>query len=203
MKPVKVVTVTFVYVGGRECLNFAVARKWRRTPAPEELLTQPKLLSDWAVQAGLLDRGIEVAEDDLEGAIALREAIYRTVTARLEGRRPKSADIELLNEHGSHAQLTPRLDRTGAVRRVGTSSQLLARLAADLLDLLAGPDIEKVKRCAHPGCSRLYVDSSRAQNRHWCGMGTCGNKAKVRALRERQRASESGVAGVSQSRTKA
>lgn len=82
-------------------------------------MTQPKLLSDWAVQAGLLDRGIEVAEDDLEAAIALREAIYRTVTARLEGRRPKSADIELLNEHGSHAQLTPRLDRTGAVRRVG------------------------------------------------------------------------------------
>jgi predicted RNA-binding Zn ribbon-like protein len=85
MKPVKVVTVTFVYVGGRECLNFAVTRKWRRTPAPEELLTQPKLLSDWAVQAGLLDRGIEVAEDDLEAAIALREAIYRTVNDCIAG----------------------------------------------------------------------------------------------------------------------
>ena len=47
---------------------------------------------------------------------------------------------------------------------------MLARLAADLLDLLAGPDLEKVKGCAHPGCSRLYVDSSRAQNRHWCGL---------------------------------
>ena len=50
-------------------LNFAGTRKRRRTPAPEELLTQRKLLSDWAVQAGLLDRGIEVAEDDLEAAI--------------------------------------------------------------------------------------------------------------------------------------
>jgi len=202
MKPVKVVTVTFVYVGGRESLDFAGTRKRRRTPAPEELLTQPKLLSDWAVQAGLLDCGIEVAEDDLEAAITLREAIYRTVTARLEGRRPKPADVELLNEHGSQTQLTPRLDRTGAVRREGTPSQLLARLAADLLDLLAGPDVDKVKGCTHPGCSRLYVDSSRAQNRHWCGMGTCGNKAKVRAFRERQRASEWGVAGVGQSRTK-
>jgi Putative stress-induced transcription regulator len=73
MKPVKVVTVTFVNVGGRECLNFGGTRKRRRTPAPEELLTQPKLLPDWAVQAGLLDRGIEVAGDDLEAAIALRE----------------------------------------------------------------------------------------------------------------------------------
>ena len=78
---------------------------------------------------------------------------------------------------------------------------MLARLAADLLDLLAGPDIEKVKGCARPECSRLYVDSSRAQNRHWCGMGTCGNKAKVRAFRERQRAVESGVASVGESRT--
>jgi predicted RNA-binding Zn ribbon-like protein len=148
--------------GCRRCLDFAGTRKWRRTPAPEELLTQPKLLSDWAVQAGLLDRGLEVADDDLAAAIALREAIYRTVTARLEGRRPKPADVGLLNEHGSRHQLTPRLDRTGTARREGTPSQLLARLAADLLDLLAGPDIEKVKGCAHPGCSRLYVDSSRA-----------------------------------------
>ena len=111
-------------------------------------MTQPKLLSDWAVQAGLLDRGIEVAEDDLEAAIALREAIYRTVTARLEGRRPKSADIELLNEHGSHAQLTPRLDRTGAVRRVGTPSQLLARLVAGLLETCSPDPTSRRSRVA-------------------------------------------------------
>lgn len=193
--------MTFVYVSGRRCLDFAGALKWRRSSAPEELLTQPKLLSDWAVQADLLDAGIGVTDDDLAAAIALREAIYRTVIARLEHRRPKPADVELLNEHGSRHQLTPRLDRTGTARREGDTSRLLASLAADLLDLLAGADIEKVKGCAHPGCSRLYVDSSRAKNRHWCGMGTCGNKAKVRAFRERQRASASGVAGVGSART--
>ncbi|MGO9036177.1 CGNR zinc finger domain-containing protein [Mycobacterium sp.] len=40
----------------------------------------------------------------------------------------------------------------------------------------------------HPDCTRLYVDASRAKNRLWCGMGTCGNKAKVQAFRARQRA---------------
>jgi predicted RNA-binding Zn ribbon-like protein len=83
---------------------------------------------------------------------------------------------------------SPQLLRTGRTRRAGTAAQLLSSVAADVLDLLAGPDIENVKRCAHEGCTRLYVDSSRAKNRHWCGMGTCGNKAKVRAFRERQRA---------------
>ena len=104
-------------------------------------------------------------------------------------RRPPAPapDVDLLNERASGAQLTPRLLRTGATRRDGTPSQLLATLAADLLDLLAGTDVDNVKRCVHPDCTRLYVDASRAKKRHWCGTGTCGNKAKVQAFRARQR----------------
>jgi predicted RNA-binding Zn ribbon-like protein len=183
--------MTFVYVGGRQCLNFAGTMKHRNS-SREELLTGPTLLSDWAVQAGLVDAAIEVTDDDVASAIELREAIYRTVSARLEGRQPKAGDVNLLNERAEQLQLTPRLLPTGDTRREGTTAQLLASLAADLLDLLAGPDIEDVKRCSHPDCTRLYVDSSRAKNRHWCGMGTCGNKAKVKAFRERQRASADG-----------
>ena len=177
----------FVYVSGRRCLDFAGTLK-HRVSMREEVLTHPRLLSEWAVQAGLLDDAIDITDDDLVAAIELREAIYRTVIARLEQRRPQAADVDLLNERSSQPQLTPRLLRTGATRREGTASQLLASLAADLLDLIAGADIENVKRCAHPGCTRLYVDSSRAKNRHWCGMSTCGNKVKVQAFRARQRA---------------
>jgi predicted RNA-binding Zn ribbon-like protein len=179
--------MTFIYLGGRQCLNFVGTVKHRHT-SREELLTEPELLSDWAVQGGLLDAGVDVTDDDLVAAIELREAIYRTVIARLERRRPRPADVDLLNELASQPQLTPRLRRTGDVRREGTTAQLLASLAADLLDLLAGTDIENVKRCAHPDCTRLYLDASRAKNRQWCGMGTCGNKAKVQAFRARQRA---------------
>jgi predicted RNA-binding Zn ribbon-like protein len=177
----------FVYVSGRRCLNFAGTMKYR-TSEREELLTEPGLLSDWAVQAGLLDDAIDITDDDLVAAIELREAIYRTVIARLEQRRPQVADVNLINEWASQPQLTPRLLRTGATRREGSAAQLLASLAADLLDLVAGADIENVKRCAHPRCTRLYADSSRGKNRHWCGMGTCGNKVKVQAFRARQRA---------------
>jgi predicted RNA-binding Zn ribbon-like protein len=183
--------VNFVYSGGRRCLDFAGTMK-RRASTREELLTGPNALSDWAVEAGLLDAGIEVTGDDFAAAIALREAIYRTVTARLDHRRPKPVDFEIINDHASLPQLTPRLTKTGATRREGTAVQLLASLAADVLDLLAGADIDRVKGCDNQDCTRLYVDSSRAQNRHWCGMGTCGNKAKVRAFRERQRAARKG-----------
>ncbi|ORW11715.1 CGNR zinc finger domain-containing protein [Mycobacterium kyorinense] len=179
----------FVYLSGRLCLDFAGTVK-RRDSGPEDLLTHPKLLSDWAIQAGLLDGATDVTDSDLATAVALREAIYRTVIARIEGRRPAVADVNLLNECASRPQLTPRLLRTGSVRREGTASQLLATLAADLLDLVAGADIDNVKRCVHPGCTRLYLDSSRARNRQWCGMSTCCNRAKVQAFRARQRSRE-------------
>jgi predicted RNA-binding Zn ribbon-like protein len=177
----------FVYVSGRRCLDFAGTLRYR-TSAPEELLTDSDRLSDWAVQAGLVDAAIAVTEDELAAAIELREAIYRVVTARLEHRPLELADVDLLNDRASQPRLTPRLDRTGSIGRDGAVSQLLASLAADLLDLLAGGDIENVKGCAHPNCTRLYLDSSRGKNRHWCGMGTCGNKVKVQAFRARQRA---------------
>jgi predicted RNA-binding Zn ribbon-like protein len=177
----------FVYVSGRRCLDFAGTLKHRRS-ACEELLTEPGRLSAWAVQAGLLDAGVAVTEDDLAAAIALREAIYRVVIARLELHPLDIADVALINDHASRPRLTPRLDPAGSTSRDGTASQLLASLAADLLDLLAGGDIDNVKGCAHVNCTRLYLDSSRAKNRHWCGMGTCGNKVKVQAFRARQRA---------------
>jgi predicted RNA-binding Zn ribbon-like protein len=178
----------FKYVSGRQCLDFVGTLKHRGRSKAEELLTTPQQLSDWAVQAGLVDVAMEVADGELSIAIALREAIYRIVSARLEDGESSPADIDLVNEHASQPQLAPRLRPNGSISRDGTASQLLARLAADLLDMLAGPDIGKVKNCVHPDCSRLYVDTSRAQNRHWCGMGTCGNKVKVQAFRERQRA---------------
>lgn len=178
----------FGFVCGRTCLNFAGTMKHRNT-AREERLTEPAVLSEWAVQAGLVDAGIEVTDDDLVTAIEVREAIYRTATARLDGHQPRPADVELLNAQASQPRLTPRLLSNGTTSREGTAPQLLASLAADLLDLLAGPEIDNVKRCAHPNCSLLYVDSSRAKNRQWCGMATCGNKVKVQAFRARQRAS--------------
>jgi predicted RNA-binding Zn ribbon-like protein len=182
----------FVYVSGRRCLDFAGTLKYRRS-AREELLTEPDRLSAWAVQAGMVDVAIAVTEDDLAAAIELREAIYRMVTARLEHRPLEVADVDLINDRASQPRLTPRLHADGSTSRDGTPSQLLATLAADLLDLLAGSDIDNVKGCAHVNCTRLYLDSSRAKNRHWCGMGTCGNKVKVQAFRARQRAASASV----------
>ena len=102
----------FLYVSGRRCLDFAGTLRYRGS-AREELLTNPQQLSDWAVQAGLVDAALEITDNELAAAIAVREAIYRVVFARLEVGRPKGADVDLLNEHASQPQLTPLLHPDG------------------------------------------------------------------------------------------
>src|SRR5947209_20227528 len=105
--------MAFVYVGGRRCLNFVGTMK-HRDSTPEELFTQPELLSGWAVQAGLLDAAMDVTVDDLVAAIDLREAVYRTVSARLDGRIPRSDDVDLLNDGAVNIKLPTRTVRHDA-----------------------------------------------------------------------------------------
>ncbi len=116
----------FSYVSGRRCLDFAGTLRHRGSAQVEELLTDPDRLSEWAVQAGLVDAAITVTEDELAAAIDLREAIYRVVIARLEHRPLDVVDVDLLNGRASQPRLTPRLDPVGSISRDGTLSELLA-----------------------------------------------------------------------------
>jgi predicted RNA-binding Zn ribbon-like protein len=47
-----------------------------------------------------------------------------------------------------------------------------------------------LKECAGEGCSAVFFDRSKNHSGRWCSMSVCGNRAKVRAWRERQRADE-------------
>ena len=44
--------------------------------------------------------------------------------------------------------------------------------------LLTGPDLERLKRCA--GCPWLFLDHSRNGSRRWCSMEDCGTHEKIR-----------------------
>jgi len=53
---------------------------------------------------------------------------------------------------------------------------------------MTGRRAGKVRRCQDDrGCGWLFVDESRMQNRRWCSMRGCGNKAKVAEFRRRKR----------------
>jgi predicted RNA-binding Zn ribbon-like protein len=57
---------------------------------------------------------------------------------------------------------------------------LLRPILVSAAELMTGPKASRVKQCQDDrGCGWLFVDESRAQNRRWCSMGDCGNRAKA------------------------
>jgi predicted RNA-binding Zn ribbon-like protein len=49
---------------------------------------------------------------------------------------------------------------------------------------------EGLKGCAGDDCNAVFFDRSKNHSGRWCSMSTCGNRAKVRAWRERRRADD-------------
>jgi predicted RNA-binding Zn ribbon-like protein len=123
----------------------------------------------------------------LDRAIEVRESLYRAFTATLNGRTIRRADLARLNAAAAGDGADVRLDARGNVRRVGTVDQLLTALVRDALDIIGGEDRAELSECENPRCSRLFIDTSRAGTRRWCGMTERGNKAKVAAFRARRR----------------
>jgi predicted RNA-binding Zn ribbon-like protein len=179
--------VTFELVAGRPALDFVATIAERGTTHLEQLRS-PSDLADWVEQAGLVDRRLRVDDADLAAAVALREALFGLVSAILDGTAVPARDRSLVNARA--ALPGPRLQLTadGAVRRTGDLDAVLALLARDLLDLLAGPERSALRWCADPQCTRVVVDRSRGGRRRWCGMRGCGDRAKAAAYRQRQRA---------------
>jgi predicted RNA-binding Zn ribbon-like protein len=84
--------------------------------------------------------------------------------------------------------LVPQLSTNGDAELLPASvSQVLATLARDLIDLVAGPFADRIRQCASDDCTLYLVDTSRPNQRRWCSMELCGNRSKLRDFRERQR----------------
>jgi predicted RNA-binding Zn ribbon-like protein len=196
----------FQFVGGALCLDFcnSVGGK-RETVAREYLHSYADFLS-WSQQAGLVDNGraearLRAAQRRpakaaavLRRAKALREAIYRIFLAGAWKKKPEESDLEELN--AELARCLPRLRIAAGKsgfgwewrRENGALDDTLgpiARCAADLL--VSGETLENVRQCQGNNCGWLFLDSSRNHSRCWCDMRDCGNRAKVRRHRLKQR----------------
>ncbi|GAA3895544.1 CGNR zinc finger domain-containing protein [Leifsonia kafniensis] len=134
---------------------------------------------------------IQTQERDLADALALRGAIARLATAAADGRDADGQDIDIVNLFAATPDIPPAL--TGGSRQAGRTSpragQAFSTLARTAVELF-GPDTDgRIRYCSADDCTILYLDTSRSANRRWCSMQRCGNRAKVRAFRERNAAS--------------
>ncbi|MQY07428.1 CGNR zinc finger domain-containing protein [Actinomadura macrotermitis] len=169
----------FTFVSGNVGLDLAGTVGHRRG-ARIDLLPAPADLARWTVAAGLLDDEPPVTMEDLAGAKALREAIYRLAT----GDSFDPADLGTLNRAAVPALPAVALTEDGPVRS-GDLPAALSAAARAAIDLLGGPEAALIRECEASPCTRLFVDTSQRRTRRWCDMRGCGNRAKAAAFRAR------------------
>jgi predicted RNA-binding Zn ribbon-like protein len=177
----------FPFSGGRLCLDF-VGTLADRNNRPTERLRDHQDLGRWFAEAGLAEEVPATNPAALMRASRLREAIYRVVSPARAGQAMDPADIELINAAAQRTPLAPRYDpEAGRIRwSNGSYTAGLATVARDVIDLLAGDQLQRIRECAAPDCSLLFLDTSRPGARRWCSMARCGNRAKVSAAYRRR-----------------
>ncbi len=122
-------------------------------------------------------------------------AITSGPAAITSGSEISAAAIKDLNEFITEAHLARKLEWVGqrAVWRWRADSVAMElplwTLAMAAADLLIAEQLQRIRRCANPQCSWMFVDTSKNKRRRWCEMDVCGNQAKARGHYARSRAS--------------
>ena len=75
---------------------------------------------------------------------------------------------------------------TLAVAGSGTSA-VIGPLVAIAYEAMAAGTWSRLKACPADDCHWAFYDHSKNHSGTWCAMGVCGNRAKVRAYRERRK----------------
>lgn len=126
-------------------------------------------------------------ERELKDAVLLRAAIGRVAETASQGDEPARDDIDTINLFAATPDVPPAL--AGGRRRAGakrvTVAQTLSSIARDAVRLFTLHGADRIRSCEADDCRHVFLDESRANNRRWCSMQRCGNRAKVRAHRRR------------------
>ena len=130
----------------------------------------------------------------LKAARILRETI-RVAVEQKKANRPLNASPlnAFLAKSSSHLEVQLRRGGNVSLERKWdgrTAEQVLGPLAESAAELLATGDFELVRRCESAECVLWFYDRTKSHHRRWCSTSTCGNRHKVAAFRERQRAAK-------------
>ena len=156
-------------------------------------LDPPVELIQWFLaDRGLLPEGEWLAEADRETFLELRDAI-RALIVGAEGATVSAVHAQAIDRiglaaglhphfHGAHV---PTLEPKGS----GIAAAFGTIVAIAFVSAIDGT-FERLKLCAAETCRSVFYDRSKNHSGRWCSMATCGNRAKVRAWRDRQRVGE-------------
>ena len=180
--------VRWWYDSGALSLDFAHTGV-RNGPPNWEQFHSPADLTAWLHERfDRLDE--EATERDLSDALGLRASIYSLARAAVDEWMPSADDVDIVNLFAAMPDIPPALP--GGHRQAGRSgvrtAQVLSAIARDAVELLSEQGEGRIRECAADNCQLVFYDESRTNNRRWCSMQRCGNRAKVRAFRTKEKA---------------
>lgn len=162
-----------------------------------EELQSPEALRSWLAERDLLPRGIGVDERSLRRAIELREALRELLLAN-NGAQLEGDAVETLNRTVSDAALAIHFDAAGQPSFAAEGSDpatALAPIVGIVYEAMLTGAWSRLKACRADDCRWAFYDESRNRSGTWCDMQVCGNRAKVRAYRERHSKSKTAAGG--------
>jgi predicted RNA-binding Zn ribbon-like protein len=180
---------SFRFDAGAVCLDFAYTGG-EGDYAVFETLHEPADLAAWLAEPPLCAvLTVAPTRRDLAAAKELRQAIWEGANARAAGRPFPARSVAAVNRAAAREPLVAELADDAESARWAPpvrTEQVLSTLAREMIDLLTGPLAGRFRVCAGDTCPMVFVDSSRPGARRWCAMERCGNRNKVRALRDRR-----------------
>ncbi|MCE2942373.1 MAG: CGNR zinc finger domain-containing protein [Gemmatimonadota bacterium] len=196
---------SFAFVGRRLWLDFVNTDAATHGVRSDVLVDFGRWLA-WLVAAGVLEAGrapVLAQRADLQptGATAAlvdarrMRAALRALAERGEaaGERParvREAALTEVNRVLARSAGTRRLEVAGDGRVFRSFvpggeafAALLLPVAESAADALVAGDLARIRRCAAPGCERVFLDETKNRARRWCAMRGCGNREKQRRFR--------------------
>jgi predicted RNA-binding Zn ribbon-like protein len=181
-------------VGGHRCLDFINTLVGADETSPKDSLLTPADYRTWAKRVAIpVDPPAAAAAEAaaLRRARALREAFLAVASAAVAG-RPSPADAaEHLTDAAARSfrsrRLTPRPGGLGWTRTRQDLDSVTDLLAVEAAALFGDCASLPLRRCVGKDCGWFFLDTSRNKLRRWCSMRDCGNRAKARRHRARQR----------------
>ncbi|WP_051178673.1 CGNR zinc finger domain-containing protein [Nocardia concava] len=147
----------------------------------------------WRAWLGAHELEIEdCGERDLAAARALREAVYELVEAAASDRAPASTALTSVNDLAARPEAPRKLlwDKRNGFHldcAVLSPGQALSLIARDAIDLLTGPERDRLHQCEADTCGTVFVTPTGGKPRRWCSSASCGNRERVRAHRATKR----------------
>jgi predicted RNA-binding Zn ribbon-like protein len=154
-----------------------------------EDLATPELLAQWMQDHGLDVGDRSLTKRDVSRAITVREALRALLLAN-GGEPLEPGAVETLNDAAAHAGLRVSFGDDGnpSLRpaREGIDGALATLLSIVFQSMVEGT-WPRLKACHADTCQWAFYDKSKNRSAHWCSMAVCGNRAKARHYRHRQK----------------